>query len=78
MNLHTTPQLRNGSGDDEADGETLRPSVADRLQLDAMERDLSTAEADNRELRLRLARVEVRLSRLESTVFAADGGEVQP
>jgi hypothetical protein len=55
-----------------------RPTVADRLQLDALERDLAAVEADNREVRLRLARVEARLSRLAAVVFAGDGGEAVP
>jgi hypothetical protein len=74
MSIRDRQHTSNGSGDDTDDG-TPRPPVADRLQLDQLERDLTRAEADNAELRLRLARVEVRLSRLESAVLAADGGE---
>jgi hypothetical protein len=74
VSLHTRSLVRN-SKDNDPDDEGPCPSVADRLQLDALERDLAAAEADNAALRLRLARVEVRLSRLESALFAGDGGE---
>jgi hypothetical protein len=70
MSISTPPENIN-DGDDGAP----RPSVADRLQLAALERDLTEAGATNAKLRLRLSRLEVRVSRVEATVFAGDGGE---
>jgi hypothetical protein len=71
--IRDDPHTINDRGD--ASGGASPPSVADRLQFAALERDLAAAEADNADLRRRLARVKVRLSRRESVVFAGDGGE---